>query len=72
MGEQAENLGVEVFPGFPASKLIYEDNKVVGVQTGVWESMLTVKKPENEPGIEIRAKYTILVKDVEAIWQRDH
>ena len=34
LGEQAESLGVEVFPGFPASQLIIENDKVVGVQTG--------------------------------------
>jgi electron-transferring-flavoprotein dehydrogenase len=61
LGEQAENLGVEIFPGFPASKLLYEGDKVVGVQTG--DMGINAKgelKPANEPGIEIRAKYTIL------------
>ena len=61
LGEQAENLGVEIFPGFPASKLLYEGEKVVGVQTG--DMGIDAKgdlKPANEPGIEIRAKYTIL------------
>ena len=61
LAEQAESLGVEIFPGFPASKLIYENNKVVGVQTG--DMGIDAKgelKPGNEPGIEIRAKYTIL------------
>jgi len=28
LAEQAESLGVEIFPGFPASKLIYEEDKV--------------------------------------------
>ena len=61
LAEQAENLGVEIFPGFPASKLLYEGDKVVGVQTG--DMGINAKgelKPANEPGIEIRAKYTIL------------
>ena len=31
LGEQAENLGVEVFPGFPASKLLIENDKVVQI-----------------------------------------
>ena len=35
LAEQAEGLGVEIFPGFPASKLIYENDKVVGVQTAL-------------------------------------
>jgi len=61
LAEQAENLGVEIFPGFPASKLIYEDDKVVGVQTGDMGIGANGEvKPGNEPGIEIRAKYTIL------------
>jgi len=61
LAEQAENLGVEIFPGFPASKLLYEGDKVVGVQTGDMGIDASGElKPGNEPGIEIRAKYTIL------------
>ena len=61
LAEQAENLGVEIFPGFPASKLIYEDDKVVGVQTGDMGIDANGElKPGHEPGIEIRAKHTIL------------
>ncbi|MDA7642108.1 electron transfer flavoprotein-ubiquinone oxidoreductase [Gammaproteobacteria bacterium] len=61
LAEQAENLGVEIFPGFPASKLIYEGDNVVGVQTGDMGIDVNGElKPGNEPGIEIRAKYTIL------------
>ena len=61
LAEQAESLGVEIFPGFPASKVIYEDDKVVGVQTGdMGISASGEMKPGNEPGIEIRAKYTVL------------
>ena len=61
LAEQAENMGVEIFPGFPASKLIYENDRVVGVQTGdMGISAAGEMKPGNEPGIEIRAKHTIL------------
>jgi len=61
LAEQAENLGVEIFPGFPASKLIYEDEKVVGVQTGdMGISTSGDIKPGHEPGIIIKAKYTVL------------
>ena len=61
LAEQAEGLGVEIFPGFPASKLIYENDKVVGVQTGDMGIAASGElKPANEPGIEIRAKHTIL------------
>ena len=35
LADKAESLGVEIFPGFAASKILYsEDNKVLGVQTG--------------------------------------
>ena len=61
LGEQAEQLGVEIFPGFPASKLLYENDKVVGVQTGdMGISENGELKPANEPGINIKAKLTIL------------
>ena len=54
LAEQAENLGVEIFPGFPASKLIYEGDNVVGVQTGDMGIDANGElKPGNEPGIEI-------------------
>ena len=61
LGDQAENLGVEVFPGFPASKLIFENDEVVGVQTGdMGVSESGELKPGHELGIEIKAKMTIL------------
>ena len=61
LGEQAESLGVEIFPGFPASKILIENDKVVGVQTGdMGISQSGEIKSGHEPGIEIRAKHTIL------------
>ena len=61
LGTQAENLGVEVFPGFPASKLLFEDNRVIGVQTGdMGVSESGDLKDGHEPGINIKAKLTIL------------
>jgi electron-transferring-flavoprotein dehydrogenase len=61
LAEQAESLGVEIFPGFPASQLIYENDKVVGVQTGdMGISASGEIKPGHEPGIIIKAKYTVL------------
>ena len=63
LAEQAENLGVEIFPGFPASKIVYEENKVVGVQTGdMGIAMDGSEKGGFEPGIEIRAKHTIFAE----------
>ena len=34
LGKQAEALGVEIFPGFPAADVLIEDGRVVGVETG--------------------------------------
>tara|TARA_B100000575_G_scaffold291578_1_gene297864 strand:- start:3595 stop:5223 length:1629 start_codon:yes stop_codon:yes gene_type:complete len=61
LAEHAESLGVEIFPGFPASQLVYDNDKVVGVITGDMGISETGElKPGHEPGIEIRAKFTVL------------
>ena len=39
---QAEDLGVEIFPGFPASEILYEGDKVVGVRTGDMLSLIHI------------------------------
>ena len=63
LAEQAENLGVEIFPGFPASQIVYENEKVVGVITGDMGISANGEKKHNfEPGIEIRAKKTIFAE----------
>ena len=63
LAEQAENLGVEIFPGFSAHSLIIEDKAVKGIITGD----MGVDKDGNEkdgymPGMELRAKYTIFAE----------
>ena len=62
LGEFAENLGVEIFPGFAASKLIYdESNQVIGVQTGDMGLDIENNPKDNfEPGINIKGKVTVL------------
>ena len=62
LGEFAENLGVEIFPGFAASKLIYdESNQVIGVQTGDMGLDKENNPKDNfEPGINIKGKVTVL------------
>ena len=64
LAEQAENLGVEIFPGFAASKLLYNsDNSLKGVQTG--DMGLDAdgnQKSSYEPGFEFHAKYTIFAE----------
>ncbi|MEL0646942.1 electron transfer flavoprotein-ubiquinone oxidoreductase [Pseudoalteromonas agarivorans] len=63
LSEQAEGLGVEIFPGFSAHSLIIEDEAVKGIITGD----MGVDKDGNEkdgymPGMELRAKYTIFAE----------
>ena len=64
LGEQAEALGVMVFPGFPASGVLYDDNGAVkGVATqdmGIAED--GTKKPDYQPGMDIEAKYTLFAE----------
>jgi electron-transferring-flavoprotein dehydrogenase len=63
LGEHAESLGVEIFPGFPASKIVYENDSVIGIQTGdMGISIEGEQKPGFEPGIEIRAKHTVFAE----------
>ena len=61
LATQAEDLGVEIFPGFAASKIIYdEDNKVIGVQTGdMGIDKAGNNKDSFEPGLIINAKVTV-------------
>jgi electron-transferring-flavoprotein dehydrogenase len=61
---QAENLGVEIFPGFPAAEILYnEDGSVKGVATG---DMGVAKdgshKGDYQPGMELHAKYTLFAE----------
>jgi len=61
LGEQLEPLGVDVIPGFPASELLYEGDRVVGVRTGdKGIDRDGNAKPNFEPGVDIRAKVTVL------------
>jgi electron-transferring-flavoprotein dehydrogenase len=64
LGEQAMELGAEVFPGFAAAEVLYnEDGSVKGVATGdMGVGADGEKKPSYEPGFEFHAKYTILAE----------
>lgn len=61
LAEQAEQLGVEVFPGFPASHIIYDDNDAVaGIGTGdMGLDDSGAQKDSYMPGMDLLAKYTI-------------
>ena len=64
LGEQAENLGVQVFPGFPAAEILYnDDGSVAGVATGDMGRGADGEPKEGfEPGMELRAKYTLFAE----------
>ena len=63
LAEYAESLEIDIFPGFPASKLIFDDDKVIGIITGdMGRDSKGEKKPGYEPGIELKAKFTILAE----------
>ena len=64
LAEQAEGLGVEIFPGFPASEILYnDDGSVKGVATqdmGIDKE--GNKKDSFEPGIELLGKVTVFAE----------
>ncbi|MBS0349596.1 MAG: electron transfer flavoprotein-ubiquinone oxidoreductase [Proteobacteria bacterium] len=63
LGQYATHLGVEIFPGFAAAKVIYEDNIVKGIITGdMGVGKDGQPKAEFTPGIELRAKYTLIAE----------
>lgn len=64
MSNEAENLGVEIYPGFSASQAIFdEQNRVCGVITGDMGLDKNGKQKANfEPGIELRAKFTLFAE----------
>ena len=64
MGEQAEALGVEIYPGFAASEVLYHDDGTVkGVATGDMGIGKDGEKTEMfEPGMELHAKQTVFAE----------
>ena len=62
LGEQAAGLGVEIYPGFAASEVLYDANgAVVGVATGdMGVSRDGKDKDSFVRGIELRSKYTLI------------
>ncbi|RJE77495.1 electron transfer flavoprotein-ubiquinone oxidoreductase [Pseudoalteromonas sp. MSK9-3] len=63
LAEQAENLGVEIFPGFSAHSLILENDEVKGIITGDM-GVANDGQPKDSymPGMELRAKYTVFAE----------
>ena len=64
LGERATELGAEIFPGFAAAEILYnEDGSVKGVATGDMGLDADGKqKASYEPGFEFHAKYTIFAE----------
>lgn len=64
LGEQAEGLGVEVYPGFAAAEVLYhEDGAVKGVATGDMGITKDGEQgPNHQPGMELHGKLTIFAE----------
>ena len=64
LAQQAEGLGVEIFPGFPAAEVLYtDDGKVRGVATGNLGIGKDGEPTENfQLGMELHAKYTVFAE----------
>ncbi|TQV80265.1 electron transfer flavoprotein-ubiquinone oxidoreductase [Aliikangiella coralliicola] len=64
LAEQAEAMGVEIFPGFAASEVIYnEDGSVKGILTGdMGVAEDGSQKDGYMPGMELHAKYTVFAE----------
>lgn len=66
MAEQAEALGVEIFPGMACSELVYDDKTaVIGVVAGEFGKLENGEAgPNYEPGMELLGKYVFLSEGV--------
>ena len=64
LAEQAEALEIDIFPGFAAAKVLYnDDGSVRGVQTGdMGVARDGSHKPDYQPGMDLLAKYTIFAE----------
>ena len=61
---QAEGLGVEIFPGFPAAEILFNDEgSIKGVATGdMGIARDGSHRPDFQPGIELHARYTFFAE----------
>ncbi|MBW3166437.1 electron transfer flavoprotein-ubiquinone oxidoreductase [Ferrimonas balearica] len=63
LAEQAEGLGVEIYPGFSAAELIEQDGVIGGVITGDMGVGLDGNEKDGYmPGMELRARYTLFAE----------
>ena len=65
MAEQAEAMGVEIFPGMAASELVYDGDRVKGVVAGEFgKNPDGTPGPSYEPGMELHGKYVFIAEGV--------
>jgi len=63
LAEQAEALGVEIYPGFAAAELLEEEGRIVGIATGdMGNGRDGEPGPNHQPGMELRARYTLFAE----------
>ena len=64
LAEQAEALGVEIYPGFAAAEVLFDaEGRVTGVATGdAGISATGDRKDSYEPGMELHARYTVFAE----------
>jgi electron-transferring-flavoprotein dehydrogenase len=63
LGTQAEELGVEIYPGFAASEVLEEEGRIVGIATGDMGIGKDGQPTDNfARGMELRAKYTLFAE----------
>ncbi len=64
LGSQAEELGIEIFPGFAAAEILFnDDGSVKGVATGDMGVARDGRmKPDHQPGMELHARYTFFAE----------
>jgi electron-transferring-flavoprotein dehydrogenase len=63
LGQQAEALGIEIFPGFSASEVLYDGDRVRGVATGdLGIDRKGEKTAAYQPGVELHGKYTFFAE----------
>lgn len=65
LATQAEELGVEIFPGFAAAETLFEDGRVCGIATGDMGIGKDGQRTANfTPGVEIHARLTVFAEGV--------
>ncbi|WP_163848974.1 electron transfer flavoprotein-ubiquinone oxidoreductase [Pseudooceanicola aestuarii] len=65
MAEQAEELGVEIFPGMACSEIVYDGDRIKGVVAGEFgRNPDGTEGPGYEPGMELHGKYVFLSEGV--------